>query len=86
MAIDWFSFHSSMHMQLHEAASQITYLIRIWLSHHQAGLEPSRPSMVGSAPQPELNQQTWLGPEAELTKAEATASWAMARLAEPQQH
>ena len=72
--VDWFSFDSSMHMQLHEAASQITYLIRIWLSHYQAGLEPSRPSMVGSAPQPELNQQTWLGPEAELTKAEATAS------------
>jgi len=59
MAIDWFSFDSSMHMQL---------------SHHQAGLEPSQPSMVGSAPQPKLNQQTWLGPEAELTKAEATAS------------
>jgi len=74
MAIDWFSFDSSMHMQLHEAASQITYLIRIWLSHHQAGLEPSQPSMVGSAPQPELNQQTWLGLEAELTKTEATAT------------
>jgi len=74
MAIDWFSFDSSMHMQLHEAASQITYLVRIWLSHHQAGLEPNRPSMVGSAPQPELNQQIWLGPETELTKAEATAS------------
>jgi len=66
--------------------NKVQHLIRIWLSHHQAGLEPSRPSMVGSAPQPELNQQTWLGPEAELTKAEATASWAMARLAEPRQH
>ena len=63
-----------MHMQLHKAASQITYLIRIWLNHHQASLELSQSSMVSSAPQPELNQQTWLGPEAELTKAEATAS------------
>jgi len=74
MAINWFLFDSSMHMHLYETASQITYLIRIWLSHHPAGLEPSQPSMVGSAPQPKLNQQTWLGPEAKLTKAEATAS------------
>jgi len=32
--------------------------------------------MAGLAPQPELNQQTWLGPEAELTKAKATATLA----------
>jgi len=65
-------------MQLHEPASQeltlTTYLIRIWLSHHQASLELSQPNIVGSAPQHKLNQQTWLGPEAELTKAEAMAS------------
>jgi len=52
----------------------MTYLIRIWLSHHQASLELSQPNMVGLAPQPELNQQTWLGPETELTKAEAGRS------------
>jgi len=65
-------------MQLHEPAFQelilMTYLIRIWFSYHQAGLEPSQPNMVSSAPQPELNQQTWLGPEAKLTKAKAMAS------------
>jgi len=65
-------------MQLHKPASQeltlMTYLIRIWLSHHQASLELSQSNMVGLAPQSELNQQTWLGLEAELTKAEVMAS------------